>query len=105
MTSIKASELFKDNTVDYIYIDGDHSLGFYDDLRVWIPKIRIGGILSGHDFKCGPRSGISNYFGKQLDYEIEKVVRYYCDRFGFKLNIVGGRILNWWFIKNTELPK
>lgn len=43
--------LFKDNSLDYIYIDGNHD---YDhvkqDLKLWWPKLKAGGLLAGHDY-------------------------------------------------------
>ncbi len=100
MTSGEACSKVNDQ-LDFVYIDGDHSLfGIYDDLHYWTPKVRIGGIVSGHDFKDGPKSGINDYFGKQLDYRIKTVTEDFCRKYGYKLNIVGGRILSWWFVKN-----
>jgi len=100
MTSMEASNRVENNSLDFVYIDGDHSLEVMFDIYAWTPKVKIGGILSGHDFKDGPRSGINNYFGQQLDYKVKTVVEYFCERYGYKLNITGGRILSWWFIKN-----
>lgn len=101
MTSKEASRTIADNSLDFCYIDGDHSLfGIYDDLFLWAPKMKIGGIMAGHDYKDGPKSGIKDFFGAQLDYKILTVVDNYCLKFGHKRNIVGGRIKNWWFVKN-----
>jgi hypothetical protein len=37
-----------------VYIDGDHSYkGCVADLRAYYPKIRPGGIFSGHDYLDG----------------------------------------------------
>lgn len=50
-TSHEASVLFKDNSLDFIFIDGDHSYDCcYNDLNWWYKKIRRGGLFSGHDF-------------------------------------------------------
>lgn len=39
-----------DNSLDYIYIDGDHSFDYVmTDLIWWSRKVRPGGIVSGHD--------------------------------------------------------
>lgn len=98
--SVDASKGIPDNSLDFVYIDGDHSLeGIYNDIYAWIHKVEIGGIISGHDFKDGPGSGIKDYSGKQLPYKVETVMRNFCQQYGFKLNTVGGRILSWWFVK------
>lgn len=103
MTGVKASMSFLDESIDFCYIDGDHSLeGIYMDIKSWMPKIKIGGIISGHDYKDGPKSGMSDYWGQQLDFCVETVVNYYCQKYGHKLNVVGGRIKSWWFVKNSK---
>lgn len=39
------------NSLDYVYIDGDHRYkSVMRDIVVWWPKVRPGGILAGHDF-------------------------------------------------------
>lgn len=42
---------FKDNTLDFVYIDALH---FYDeckkDIKLWLPKIKKTGFISGHDY-------------------------------------------------------
>ena len=101
MTSMAASTFFPKESLDFCYIDGDHSLeGIYMDLKAWIPKIRIGGIIAGHDYKDGHKSGINDYFGEQLDFHVKTAVDYFCRRYGYKLNVTGGLILSWWFVKN-----
>ena len=93
---------FEDNSLDFCYIDGDHSLeGIYTDIYSWIHKVKRGGILAGHDYKDGPKSGMPDYWGGQLPYKIKTVVDNFSDQYGFKLNVVGGRILSWYFVKNV----
>jgi len=99
--SVNAAKQIENNCLDFCYIDGDHSLeGIYTDIYTWIKKVRTGGIIAGHDYKDGPGSGMKNYWGEQLPYKIKTVVDNFCEQYGFKLNIVGGRILSWWFVKN-----
>ena len=51
MSSDDASYKFDDNSIDFIFIDGDHTeQGVYGDLKNWYPKVKSGGILSGHDY-------------------------------------------------------
>jgi len=99
-TGLRASEEFPENSLDYVYIDGDHSLeGIFQDIYAWTPKVRVGGIVSGHDYKDGPKSGMKDSWGGHLDYKVKTVCDYYCARYGYKLNVVGGRIKSWWFVK------
>jgi len=50
-TSMDALADFKDNSLDFVYIDGNHDfVNFTQDLHYWIKKVRLGGIVSGHDY-------------------------------------------------------
>lgn len=49
--SLKAVKGFKDGSLDFVYIDGNHDYQeVRKDIRVWYPKVRIGGIIGGHDY-------------------------------------------------------
>ena len=51
-STVVANEQFKDNQLDFCYIDADHSYSSCKgDCEAWWPKIRCGGILSGHDYR------------------------------------------------------
>lgn len=42
---------FQDQEVDFIYIDGDHRYeAVFDDIAHYSPLVKIGGIISGHDY-------------------------------------------------------
>lgn len=42
---------FKDSSLDFVYIDGNHSYKHVvDDISFWKPKIKINGYLLGHDY-------------------------------------------------------
>jgi len=46
-----AAEKFENESLDFVYIDGNHSyLACMEDLKAWYPKVKSGGILSGDDF-------------------------------------------------------
>ncbi len=45
-----ASDLFENESLDFVYVDADHSYeGCKRDLLAWIPKIKKGGFITGHD--------------------------------------------------------
>lgn len=49
--SPSASKSFSDGFFDFIYIDGMHYKdAVLTDLKAWIPKLKPGGIIAGHDF-------------------------------------------------------
>lgn len=51
MDSIEAAEKFPNESMDFVFIDGDHTYeAVMADLKSWWPKVGKGGMLSGHDF-------------------------------------------------------
>ena len=49
--SMKEYKNFKDKSLDFVYIDGNHKYSYImDDIFFWKPKIKIGGYLLGHDY-------------------------------------------------------
>ena len=50
-TSVSASRLYDDESLDFVFIDGDHSYeSVKDDINHWLPKVKIGGVIAGHDY-------------------------------------------------------
>lgn len=42
---------FLDNSLDFIYIDGNHFIEYFKkDVNNWWPKIKYGGTICGHDY-------------------------------------------------------
>lgn len=51
VSSADAIHLFPDEYFDFVYIDGDHSYeAVRFDVAHWWNKIKVGGVLAGHDF-------------------------------------------------------
>ena len=49
--SVKAANLFADSSLDWVHLDARHDyLSVKVDIGAWLPKIRIGGWLSGDDY-------------------------------------------------------
>jgi len=49
--SMDAVKSFLDNSLDFVYIDGNHSFRYVtDDIAEWSKKVRPGGIVAGHDY-------------------------------------------------------
>lgn len=42
---------FEDNSLDFVFIDGDHKYEYVlEDITLWHKKVRLGGVMYGHDF-------------------------------------------------------
>jgi hypothetical protein len=51
--SAEAVKLVDDRSLDFVFLDGDHSYeAVKNDIQAWTPKIRKGGILCGHDYRA-----------------------------------------------------
>jgi predicted O-methyltransferase YrrM len=42
---------FKDESIDFLFLDGSHAYeDVKKDLKLWYPKVKKGGVISGHDY-------------------------------------------------------
>ena len=49
--SVSVAGQYADNSLDFVFIDGDHRYEpVKNDILAWLPKMKIGSILSGHDY-------------------------------------------------------
>ena len=86
-TSEDASKDFDDNSLDFVYLDGDHSYEYMrKDLEVWYPKVKLNGVLCGDDY------------GHLCGHGVVKAV----DEFSFKKKVVIHTMNDnqFWFIKS-----
>ena len=50
-SSMDAVADVRDKSLDFVFIDADHKyVSVCEDIREWSKKVRIGGIVSGHDY-------------------------------------------------------
>lgn len=88
LNSVDASKLFKDNSLDFVFIDADHTYeGVKADIAAWYPKLKRGGLLSGHDYE-------------NKDYPcwgVEKAVQEFCIEKGLMVEL--GHNFTWFTIK------
>ena len=83
--SSKAYNKITDNTLDFIYIDGNHSYKYVrDDIRLYFDKVKTGGIFGGDNYHATYHDGVV------------KAVNEFIRMTGYELY---GKSLNWWVIK------
>jgi len=68
MMSHEAAPNVKDGSLDFVFIDADHSYEHcIEDIRDWTPKVKSGGMVSGHDYGHldfpGVEKAVREYFG------------------------------------------
>jgi|ERR1035437_5381558 predicted O-methyltransferase YrrM len=51
-TSMEAVKDFADESLDFVYIDGNHAYKeCKEDITEWAKKVRKGGVIAGHDYE------------------------------------------------------
>jgi hypothetical protein len=72
--------------LDFVYIDGDHSyLGITKDIEYWFPRLKVGGIIGGHDFESS-----------EDNHAIARVVSKFVSDNNYRLTVENS---DWWIIK------
>jgi len=72
--STSASKQFEDHYFDWIYIDGSH---IYEDVKAdlayWIPKVKKGGYICGHDFSLDDNRKWEGVHGAVCEFIVKYV--------------------------------
>jgi len=51
LPSVEAAQMFSPQSLDLVFIDGDHSYrAVQDDIGAWLPIVKAGSVLAGHDY-------------------------------------------------------
>lgn len=59
MTSVEASLPIEDNSLDFVFLDGNHDYDYVmEDIITWSRKVKKGGIISLHDYYNFNNSGV-----------------------------------------------
>jgi predicted O-methyltransferase YrrM len=61
--SAPAAQQFADNSLDFVFIDAIHTYeAVSEDLQAWVPKVRVGGLIMGHDISWqGVHKAVSEF--------------------------------------------
>lgn len=93
MTSVDAVAHFEDESIDFVYIDGDHTYrAVVQDLAIWWPKLKKGGIMSGDDY-------IKSITGKGYPFGVIPAVNEFVQDNNLELSVTKGANPSWWFTK------
>jgi hypothetical protein len=109
-------DLFENESLDFIYIDANHAYDFVkEDIDLWFPKLKKGGIFSGHDYvnldwdqppylENGKDKHIyTNTFSGEVIYNgifgVNPAVDEFCKNNNYELNLTNEWFGTWWTIK------
>lgn len=79
-TSLEAADRIAAASVDFVYLDARHDyVSVRDDLSAWLPRVRPGGILAGHDYLDGQHGGTTFEVRRAVDGFFREVgITVYC---------------------------
>ncbi len=102
--SKEAYTFFPDNYFDMFFIDGDHRYDHIkEDIDLWYPKVKKGGILCGHDCEyLAKNDGDLFKAGQDIDYFQAHlgVIKAVCERFP-KVKLTDKGYI-WWIKKGNK---
>jgi len=74
--SVEMAKEIKNSSLSFVYLDACHTYeAVLEDLNAYLPKLKKGGIMAGHDF-LNP------------DYGVERAVREFCAEKNYELNTI-----------------
>lgn len=92
MPSDRAAKEVPDHSLDFVFIDADHSYeGCKRDIEAWYPKLKDGALLSGHDYENPDFPS----------WGVKRAVHEFADAHGFEVDL--GDNLTWFIRKLSAL--
>lgn len=74
LPSVEAAEFFEDLSLDFVYVDANHTYpAVKRDILAWWRKVKEGGLLAGHDIVSGTRPGHGH--GKAVSRAVTEFAR------------------------------
>lgn len=74
-SSVEFGESLDDDSIDFVFIDGDHSYeATLKDIQIYWPKVKKGGVFAGHDINLiTVTKAVEEFFRGSPDTEINTV--------------------------------
>lgn len=88
--SMNALKHVQDGSLDWVFVDGNHAYKYArEDIVEWSKKVKVGGLISGHDFRdSAPRA-------RKVPFGVGRAVKELVPEFEVKSNV-------WYTWKKTE---
>jgi hypothetical protein len=116
--SEQAVDLFEDDSLDFVYLDGNHAYDFIkQDIELWYPKVKKGGLVAGHDYLGMDWYGGTTFLANGKDkhiysnngsgpmkyagiFGVNPAVDEFCKDNNYEVNLNNEAWFDtWWFIK------
>jgi lipopolysaccharide biosynthesis glycosyltransferase len=93
---------YPDNFIDFIYIDGNHSYeGCKYDLELSWRKLKVGGILAGHDY-LNTDNILQNGKTVPCDIKVKKAVDEFASKYKLKINVTKENFPSFYIFKTKK---
>lgn len=113
MDSETASEIFANEILDLIFLDGDHRYSYIKkDISIWLPKLKKRGILCGHDCE-GYYSDYPEEIKRKINENLETdyipgvchpgVIKALYESFGKSYTIIQNSVVWYYIRKDSDL--
>lgn len=86
------SYYFEDESLDFVFLDGNHDFQHIaNDVVMWSKKVRKGGLVSGHDF----------FRNRHKGFGVKEVIPAWCENQGIRPLFVlrGDKCPSWMYVK------
>ena len=105
MFSSNASLFILDNELDFVYFDARHDYcGVSEDLKLYWPKVRYGGIMAGRDYTYGGNHNDQDWTicanGSHILGSVKRAVNEFADEHGYQVHLLP-RDRHSWMIRKT----
>jgi predicted O-methyltransferase YrrM len=95
-SSVDIATMIADGWLDFVYIDANHTYeSVKEDINTWGPKVRKGGILSGHDYFQGKTLGVMPAVD---EYAAERGLEVKSTEWDHENPVRDDRQPNWYFV-------
>ncbi len=104
--SVEAAKEYPDGYFDYVYIDGLHDYAnVFQDLNSWYPKVKMEGMMAGHDWWFGDvKKAITDFLQNHLQ-RIYGIQQYFEEIRSTYLKAEESQCMDWWFVKRAQEGK
>jgi len=97
-TSEIAARLIPDDSLDLAYIDANHEYSaVINDLKTWLPKVKEGGIIAGHDYL----DGVYHINGVKTVFGVRQAVQQFLE--GHTIHVTEESFPTWFTTKTREM--
>jgi hypothetical protein len=117
-TSEIASNMFEDNSLDFVYIDANHAYDYVvQDIDLWYPKLKEGGYLCGHDYinmdwyndsNFAPNGKDKHIYSKNFYhgvFGVNPAIDEFCTQNGYHPQVTNEWFGSWWLKKKVNTKK